>query len=277
MYAFLGNHAAKDPGTAGYRDAAGQPVLLDLGEGGELPEGYTYTDGDPVEGKQRTEVVGPDDATVLSLFHDITSPGGIWAHHAVGGSKPAWVASDNPELAQLLGSAYECEIREPLPYGEQEEHAQRPLMQSLIGTTLAVALLLPVVLLIARLDLRTSAGIDWQSDLMGSAAGVPAKYMALSATSGESAAHTSLAGEIATGGGGLIRKAATYAHTTSTTTYTQTATFTANGSDSLPVTVKQCALLTASSSGVLAFEKIITDTLFAASGDAATVTYTVTP
>jgi hypothetical protein len=248
MYAFLGNHAAKDAGT-----------------------------GDAVEGKQRTEVIGSDDATPLSLFQDITAGGGIWSQHAQDGSTPAWVASDSPELAQLLGSAYECEIREPLPYGEQEEHAQRPLMQSLMGTTLAVMLLLPVVLFLAKLFLRTNAGTDWLSDLMGSAAGVPAKYMALSATASESAAHTSLAGEITTASGGLIRKAATYAHTTSTSTYTLTATFTANGSDSLPVTVKQCALFTASSSGTMAFEKTITDTLFAASGDAATITYTVTP
>jgi hypothetical protein len=249
MYAFLGNRDAID--------ADGE--LLDIG-------------------KQRTEVIaGSDDVTPFELFQDITRPGGVWSHHAADGAVPAWVASDSPELAQLLGSAYMCEIRDPLPEGEQGEHAGRSLIASLMGTQLAVMLLLPLVLLIARFDLRTNAGIDWQSDLMGSAAGVPAKYMCLSATSGESASHTSLAGEITTASGGLIRKAATYAHTTSTTTYTQTATFTANGNDSLPVTVKQCALLTASSSGVLAFEKIITDTLFAASGDAATITYTVTP
>lgn len=126
--------------------------------------------------------------------------------------------------------------------------------------------------------MRTNAGTDWQCDLMGSAAGVPAKYMALTANAtAESATDTALTGEITTAGGGLIRKAATYAHTTGTASYTLTATFTANGTDALPVTVNKVGLLTAASAGVLAFEKIITAAAFAASGDATTVTYTVTP
>jgi hypothetical protein len=66
----------------------------------------------------------------------------------------------------------------------------------------------------------------------------PAMYMALSAdTAAVSATDTSLASEITTSGGGLIRQRAVYAHTAGTSTATLTGTFTANGSDSLPVTV----------------------------------------
>jgi hypothetical protein len=102
-------------------------------------------------------------------------------------------------------------------------------------------------------------------------------WMALSATSGESAAHTALAGEITTAGGGLIRKTFTYAHTGGASTWTATATFTANGSDSLPVSVVQIALFNASSAGTMGFEKTVTSATFTASGDAVTYTYTITP
>lgn len=229
--------------------------------------------GNKVRGKQRTEVLGDDARSVKELLDDITRPGGIWDYHSTADA-PAWVSSDSDRLANLLSDLYGCERRDFLPQGEDGEHLSRP---SVVKLMTGLMLWLPLVVMLGRFYLRTNAGTDWQSDLMGSAAGVPAKYMALSATSGENATHTSLAGEITTASGGLIRAAATYAHTTGAATYTLTKTFTANGSDSLPVTVKQCALFTASSSGVMAFEKIITDTLFAASGDAATVTYTVTP
>jgi hypothetical protein len=295
VYAYLGGHAAVDPGNGTYHDVNGDEVEaghVDVIPGEQDGSDFDRVSADierpatfrpaPVEGKQRLEVNSPaeDGKTALEVFQDITSPGGIASYWLADGSTFTWVSSDNDDLASLLAAAYSAEVRPFLPQGERDEHAERPVVKALLGTTLATMLLLPFVMLLAALTsakLRTDAGRDWQSDVMGSAAGVPAKYMALSATAAESAAHTSLAGEITTASGGLIRKAATYAHTTGTSTYTQTATFTANGSDSLPVTVKQCALLTASSSGVLAFEKIISDTLFAVSGDAATVTYTVTP
>lgn len=251
-YVFLGNHDA----------------VVDLGQGPS-----------PVHGKQRTEIFAhPDRDDVDELFADITDrQQGIWALHAQSGAKPAWVASNNAELADRLARHFDCEVRDPKPAGERDEHAERPSIARLLGPLMSLMIALPLLLMLGRFYLRTAAGTDWQSDLMGNAAGVPAKYMALSATSGESTAHTSLAGEITTAGGGLIRKAATYAHTTGTSTYTLTATFTANGTDSLPVSVVQIGLFTASSAGTMAFEKTVTSATFTASGDAVTYTYTVTP
>jgi len=66
----------------------------------------------------------------------------------------------------------------------------------------------------------------------------PARHMALSTDSGAvGTGATTLPSEITTAGGGLIAKRSTYAHTTGAGSYSLTATFTANGSDSLPVTV----------------------------------------
>src|SRR5262245_47561035 len=61
-----------------------------------------------------------------------------------------------------------------------------------------------------------------------------ANYMAITANNtSPSAGDTTLAGEITTVGGGLIRKQSTPAHTNGTSTFTLTTTYTANGSDSL--------------------------------------------
>lgn len=105
-----------------------------------------------------------------------------------------------------------------------------------------------------------------------------ANYLALSAnTTTPSASSTTLPGEITTGGGGLIRAQATYAHTTGQSTATLTKVFTANGSDSLPVTVAKVGVLNASSSGTLVHETLLTTTAtVSSSGDTLTITETVT-
>lgn len=261
MYAIIGNHDAVEAAQDRF--------------GGENPTA--------IEGKTRTVVVAhADDAeNVRQVFSDITGSGGVWDYHAAEGAAPKWVASDNEALAAMLSGWYQVKTRPPKPEGERKDWAGSHFAQSVLGSQLVVTMLALGILLglsrLASLNLRTTAGLDWQAGIMGNATAAAANFMALSATSGESAAHTALAGEITTASGGLIRAGATYAHTGGASTYTLTHTFTANGSDALPVTVKQVGVLNASSVGTLAFEKIITDTLFAASGDAATVTYTVTP
>ena len=101
--------------------------------------------------------------------------------------------------------------------------------------------------------------------------------MALTANATAAAAgDTTLTAEIATAGGGLLRKQATYAHTVGTGTYTLTAVYTTNGSDALPVTVNKYGIFNASTVGTLVFESIITAATLSASGDQLTVTVTVT-
>lgn len=107
--------------------------------------------------------------------------------------------------------------------------------------------------------------------------GAPAWYMALTANAGAPAAgDTTLTGEITTGGGGLIRKICTYAHTGGAASYSLTAVYTANGSDALPVTVAKIGVFNSIVSGQMLFETLLSATaVISAIGDQLTVTDTV--
>lgn len=108
----------------------------------------------------------------------------------------------------------------------------------------------------------------------------PAAFMALTANSSAAASgDTALTGEITTAGGGLIRKVCSFAHTAGTATYTEAATFTANGSDTLPVTVAKVGMFPTltGATGIMVFETLMSATAtLTASGDALTNTQTVT-
>lgn len=104
-------------------------------------------------------------------------------------------------------------------------------------------------------------------------------YIGLTATStAPSASDTSLTGQITTASGGLVAAQATYAHTSGTSTATLTKTFTANGSDSLPVTIAQIGIRNASGTGgTLGTRTLLSSTAtLSSSGDALTVTCTFT-
>ena len=112
----------------------------------------------------------------------------------------------------------------------------------------------------------------------------PAWFMGLTAdttTTGPPSTATSLASEIVTGGGGLIRKICPYAHSASANTYTLTPVFTANGSDSLPVTIAKIgvfnSMVVGDTTATMLFETLLSATAtLSASGDQLTITETVT-
>lgn len=145
-----------------------------------------------------------------------------------------------------------------------------------------LAFLLWRLLATLSLQLKTNAGYDFEAkqmaDSSNASATAVAKYMALTANSSAAAAgDTTLTAEITTAGGGLLRAAATYAHTAAANTYTLTKTFTANGSDALPVTIAKIGVFDASSSGNMPFETLLSSTAtLSASGDQVTITQTVT-
>lgn len=124
----------------------------------------------------------------------------------------------------------------------------------------------------------TTPAANTSFGILGGAA--PVNWMAITANATAPAAtDTALAGEITTAGGGLIRQAATYAHTTGTNTYTLTATFTANASDVLPVTIAKIGTFDTltSATGIMLHETALSSTAtLSASGDAVTITQTVT-
>ncbi len=126
-----------------------------------------------------------------------------------------------------------------------------------------------------------TAGRDWAASALFDRSGAraaAADYMAVSAnTTAPSVGDTTLTGEITTPGGGLTRKQATYAHTGGAATSTLTATYTANGSDSLPVTLGKVGVFNAASGGQMPFSSLLSPTATLSSvGDAVTVTTTVT-
>lgn len=112
--------------------------------------------------------------------------------------------------------------------------------------------------------------------------GAPAWFVGLGNTNtAPSAADTSMSGEITTAGGGLIRKISPWAHTAGTNTYTLTPVYTANGSDTLPVTVYRIgvfsSMVVAATASTMMFETLLSASATLSSpGDQLTVTETVT-
>lgn len=109
--------------------------------------------------------------------------------------------------------------------------------------------------------------------------GAPAFFVGLTANASAAAAgDTSLTGEITTAGGGLIRKISVYAHTTGAASYTLTTAFTANGTDTLPVTVAKVGVFASlTAAALMVFETLLSSTAtLSASGDQLTTTHTVT-
>lgn len=112
----------------------------------------------------------------------------------------------------------------------------------------------------------------------------PAWFMGLSASTTALATpstNTSLPGEITTAGGGLIRQQYTFAHTAGTATTTLTSVATANGSDSLPVTIGSegtfNSMVVGDTTKTMFFNILVSPTAtLSASGDQLTTTKTIT-
>lgn len=160
-----------------------------------------------------------------------------------GGEAPTWVDSDDAEFAKAIAKHFDCHLGEPTA-------------------------------------LLTNGGRDMlhKQHLDTAAQPASANYMAVSANAtAPSAANTTLPGEITTAGGGLLRAQATFAHTNGTNTSTLTKTFTANGSDTLPVTIAKIGVLNAASSGTLGYETLLNATAtLTISGDNVAITWTFT-
>jgi hypothetical protein len=101
------------------------------------------------------------------------------------------------------------------------------------------------------------------------------QYMAITGTNiTPSATDTALSGELTTNG--LGRKAAAYAHTVGANTYTLTSTYTYTGSSAQNIYGIGTFNTPVASSGIMLHESTFTVATVNASGDAVTVTQTVT-
>lgn len=232
--------------------------------------GLVGPDGEAVKGAplcpQITTIVREPNVTDTATREDVIAnhvyaTSAVWGQHS--SEKPMWVASDDYDVATALSKAFDCPIL-PADLGalaaEQREHWDR------ISSTIQ-----------GPQALMVNGGRDATLDAIFSTAGYT--YVGLTANSTSPAgSDTSLTGQITTASGGLVAKSCTYAHTSGTSTATLTGTFTANGSDSLPVTIAKVGLRNASgTSGTFHSATLLSSTAtLSSSGDALTVTWTFT-
>jgi hypothetical protein len=306
----LGNTAPLDGGSP-LTDANGDPVRNTITDfrmredwrDPEVAELALSTPNDPalnVIGKSLSE-----DNRVLAIgLLEVTQ---AWdqSHSA---DPPEWVASDDEAFAQAVAEWYSTPTRRCLigrPEGwdislEQIASLIRMEKQDVIGLA-GISYDVPPMgggswmpgefsfefqQRWREHELLTTAGKDalHLQHLGGSGAGAqPAQFQYMAIANNATATtpavgDTVLTGEITTAGGGLLRGQATYAHTGGASTTTLTRTFTANGSDSLPVTVSQDGIFNATSAGTMAYKSAITPSTatLSASGDSLTLTRTIT-
>lgn len=199
------------------------------------------------------------------------------------GDEPEWVESDDADFARVLAAHFQCRVGRPDGWTSWTDVPEAPprIEGGGLGTSFAPSEFdLDYQLAWREHYLLTNAGRDALHAQHMSTSAQPASfnYGALTANvTAPSTGSTTLPGEITTASGGLVRKQMTYAHTGGTNTSTLTATWTANGSDSLPVTVHKLGVLNATSAGTLGYETVLSaDATLTASGDNVTVTDTVT-
>lgn len=124
--------------------------------------------------------------------------------------------------------------------------------------------------------MRTDSGRDFQARVMGDTASTgtgayaPACWIGVSANANAPAnADTTLPGEIVAGS--LARAQATYAHTTGSSSYTLTKTFTSDQT----IVLAKIGIFNAPTGGTLVFETLMNATASLVSGDQCQVTETV--
>lgn len=238
-------------------------------------------------GSRETVMVFPDDMSLVEILQNVTSTWG--RDHSL--EDPEWVKSDNALLQAALANAFERTVEGEVK-GWKGERVLPPLAGGSFEYDELVGLYRPTVHdpLFADLVsgfvrnarfLRTSAGADFQSRVMGDTASTgtgsyaSATFIALTANATAPAAgSTTLTGEIVTAG--FTRAQAAYAHTAAASTYTLTKTFTAQAAD-VPVTVAKIGVFNAVTVGTLVFETLLSATApVTATGDQVQVTETVT-
>lgn len=188
------------------------------------------------------------------------------AAHARGDLSWATCADEGllAALSSLHGAPGRPELHAPLELAALEMH-QWPVILKGLEPGIPTAL-------------KMKAGYDV---ILGNCFGsqvASAKFMGQTANATAPAnTNTTLAEEITTAEGGLIRKECTYAHTTETLTSTLTVTTTANAKDTLPVTVHKVGYFNkAGSGGTMVLEDEVTAAGYNAVGDNVTFTNTET-
>ena len=202
--------------------------------------------------------------------------------HLAPGTKPAWIQSDVPQVAEEIGRHFGFDPeKQPEKFKRPAGWGREAVVGSGRGIAAAASALLSMqafLLLVAvSLHIKTNAGVDLLCRLLGDTSSngtgsyAPANYIGLTANSTAPAAgNTALTGEITTGT--LARAQATYAHTNGTNVFTLTKTFTSDQT----VSVAKIGVFNASTAGTMALTSLLNAPVSLVSGDSFSVTHTVT-
>jgi hypothetical protein len=216
----------------------------------------------------------------------------LWQYHAVPGDLPEWVESDDGDLADALSQwfsirGHECTVGRPGGWDDSMSPSVAeglpPIGGGALGTSYTPEEFGEEFLSRWREhNLLVNAGRDAMHKQHLDTAAQPAafNFMAVCGNAvAASATNTTGAqiGEITTAGGGLLRKQVTFGHTNGTNTSTLTGTYTANGSDALPVTIGKIGVFNAVTVGTLGYETLLgTAATLSLSGDNCALTHTIT-
>lgn len=272
------------------------PVIVQMGHANAI-ECRAKPDSDDLEvvdlpGERIFEIVFNTDKRDYTLTEMVMNTMGTFRKHQRAGHEdglkllpPDWVRSNHEALQQALVEEYKLGKNDiPAGYGSEHESFKRLLAPINTLSALQAVLYVPLAVLgmaalykLTSLHLRTTAGRDYQANLMGNPASngtgvyAPASYIALTAdATAPAAGDTSLPGEIVSGT--LIRALGTFAHTTGASSYTVSNLFTSDQG----VTINKIGLFNASTGGAPFIETLLSPAAVLNSGDQLQIVSTVT-
>jgi hypothetical protein len=255
---------------------------------------------EPIEGERVTTVLVPES---YSLMEAVAVVQETCRREMAEGAKPAWIETSSDGLQTLLLEQFglpKTARKRPASWGKDDHpvvaydeegavgvapkkatRARKAVAKKAAASPTLMALTLPFYALalfaLTRMQLRTNAGRDWQSRVMGDPASTgtgsyaPGSWMGLTAdNAAPNAANTTLPGEIAVGT--LARKVCAYSHTNGTASYALTAVFTFDQN----ITINKFGIFNALAGGTLVFETLLNAAVIGQIGDQTTVTETVT-
>lgn len=69
-------------------------------------------------GNRVTTLVIPDDLTTNEAVRTVTDPDGAWGYHST--QPPAWVESDNSDVADQLAAHFTCPVGRPADWKDDQ-------------------------------------------------------------------------------------------------------------------------------------------------------------
>jgi hypothetical protein len=251
----------------------------------------------PLPGERIFEIVFPDSTTLREMI--MTTMATYRKHQPSGNApddapvelvNPRWVRSNDDQLQEQLAVEYGLVDHNDIPAGFGAEHDawERTSMPALKvaaairGSTSLLSLSLTVLAAwslfkLSRLNLRTTAGRDYQAGILGNpsstgtGAFASASYIGLSADlTAPAAADTTLVGEVISGT--LVRAQGSYGHTTGAASYTVSKLFVSDQH----IVVNKIGLFNGATGGAPFIETVLSAQAVLNSGDQLQIVSTVT-